>query len=107
MENDERASVLVVAPTVTAAGTRDGEPAQALVFSLPAATAKVTPAAIAPFTAVSSAVEAPPPRLMLATAGLTWLCLTQSTPAMTPEFEPEPVQPRTRTGWTTALSAMP
>ena len=38
-ENDARASVLVVAPTVIASGTRDGEPLQALAFSLPAATA--------------------------------------------------------------------
>ncbi len=106
-ENDERASVLVVAPTVTAAATRDGEPLQALVFSLPAATAKVTPALIALPTAVSRAEEGPPPRLMLATAGLTCFCRTQSTPAMTPELVPEPSQPSTRTGCTTALSAMP
>jgi hypothetical protein len=44
---------------------------------------------------------------MLATAGLTWFARTQSTPAMTPELLPEPVQPSTRTGWTVALSAMP
>ena len=48
-------------------------------------------------TAVSSAEEMPPPRLMLATAGLAWFCLTQSTPAITPDVEPEPEQLRTRT----------
>src|SRR4051794_17745913 len=39
-ENDERASVEVVDPTVSAFGTRDGEPLHALApLSLPAATA--------------------------------------------------------------------
>ena len=38
-ENDARASVLVVAPTVMAAGTRAGEPLQALALRLPAAIA--------------------------------------------------------------------
>jgi hypothetical protein len=39
LEKLERASVLVVEPTVSAEATREGEPLQALVFSLPAATA--------------------------------------------------------------------
>jgi hypothetical protein len=55
---------------------------------VPAAIAYVTPEAIELRTAVSSAVETPPPRLMLATAGLTWFLVTQSTPAITPEFVP-------------------
>jgi len=39
LENDDRASVLVVEPTVIAAATRAGEPLQALApLSLPAAT---------------------------------------------------------------------
>ncbi len=38
-ENEERASVLVVEPTVFAAATRAGEPLQALALSLPAAIA--------------------------------------------------------------------
>jgi hypothetical protein len=38
-ENDERASVLVVEPTVFAAETRAGEPLQAFALSLPAAIA--------------------------------------------------------------------
>ena len=38
-ENEARASVVVVAPTVSAAATRAGEPRQALAFALPAAIA--------------------------------------------------------------------
>ena len=41
-------------------------------------------------TAVSSALEAPPPRLMFATAGFTWLAVTQLMPAMTPDVDPGP-----------------
>jgi hypothetical protein len=48
-------------------------------------------------TALSSALLTPPPRLMFATAGEAWLAVTQSTPAITPEFVPEPWQFRTRT----------
>jgi hypothetical protein len=58
-------------------------------------------------TAVSSADDAPPPRLMFATAGLTWFDVTQSTPAMTPEFVPEPWQLSTRTGWIRTCFATP
>ena len=68
-ENEERASVVVVEPTVIALGSRDGETLHAFWFSFPAATAKVTPSATAPATALSTADEAAPPRLMLATAG--------------------------------------
>jgi hypothetical protein len=39
LEKDERASVLVVAPTVTAAATRAGDELHALAFELPAAIA--------------------------------------------------------------------
>ena len=48
----KRAFVEVVAPTVIASATRAGEPV-AVVDSLPAATAKVTPAAMALRTALS------------------------------------------------------
>ena len=68
-ENDDRASMLVGLPTVRACATRAGEELQAFALLLPAAIAKVTPEAIALRTASSSAVEAPPPRLMFATAG--------------------------------------
>src|SRR5437879_8041188 len=70
------------APTVIAAGTRAGEALQASAFELPAATAKVTPAAIALPTDVSSAVNAPNPMLKLATAGSVLFAVTQSTPEM-------------------------
>jgi hypothetical protein len=39
LENEERASVLVVAPTVLAAGTRAGKELHASAFELPAAIA--------------------------------------------------------------------
>src|SRR6185503_4778777 len=68
-ENDERASVVVVDPTVSAVATRAGEELQAFALLLPAAIAYVTPEAIELATAVSRAVETPPPRLMFATAG--------------------------------------
>ena len=69
-ENDERASVVVVDPTVIALGARAGEKLHALALLLPAATAYVTPSATEFATAVSSADDALPPRLMLATAGV-------------------------------------
>ena len=69
LENDERASEVVVEPTVMASTARAGDELQALALLLPAATAIVTPALERLLTAVSSAVETPPPRLMLATAG--------------------------------------
>ena len=92
--------MLVVAPTVIACGARAGDALQASPPSLPAATAKDTPSAMPFCTAASSVIEMPPPRLMLATAGVpaAWLPTTQLTPAMTPDVEPEPEQLRTRTG---------
>jgi hypothetical protein len=38
---------------------------------------------------------------------LTWFTLTQSTPAMTPEVEPEPLQLSTRTPRSSTLLATP
>ena len=70
LEKDDRASLIVLEPTVIAEPTRAGEELLAFVFELPAAIAYVTPDAIELLTAVSSDVETPPPRLMLATAGL-------------------------------------
>jgi hypothetical protein len=69
-ENDDRASEIVEEPTVIAALTRAGEKFVAFAFELPAAIANVTPALIELLTAVSSDVEAPPPKLIFATAGL-------------------------------------
>jgi len=70
LEKDDRASLIVLDPTVMASLTRAGDDVLAFAFELPAAIAYVTPDAIELRTAVSSAVEAPPPRLMFATAGL-------------------------------------
>ncbi len=58
-------------------------------------------------TALSRAVEAPPPRLMFATAGRTAFAVTQSTPAMTPDVVPLPVHDKTRTGTRATSFAMP
>jgi hypothetical protein len=71
LEKDERASALVVAPTVIAVGSLAGEKLHASRFSLPAATTIVTPAAEAPATAAFTLVLFPPPNDMLATAGFT------------------------------------
>src|SRR5688500_6316251 len=107
LENDERASVLVVEPTVMAFTARAGDELQAFVLLLPAATTMATPELDRLLTALSSAVDAPPPRLMLATAGLMRLFRTQSTPAITPEVDPEPEQLSTRTPRSNALLATP
>src|SRR5687768_15503505 len=58
-------------------------------------------------TAVSSALDAPPPRLMFATDGLMRLRVTQSTPAITPEFVPDPLQLSTRTAYSRTALATP
>lgn len=87
--------------------TRAGEPWLASEDSLPAATAKVTPEAIALRTASSSASSAPPPRLMLATDGPWWFLVTQSMPATTCSVVPEPLSSSTRTATTFAFLATP
>src|ERR1043166_8160709 len=91
-----------VALTVMAAAARAGEVVQAssglpATSPLPAAPQKTTPALTAAVTATSRDWETPPPKDMLATAGLMAFEATQLTQAMTPEFEPEPEQSRTRT----------
>src|SRR5438067_862874 len=76
LENDARVSRvapvagLLIAFTVIAWVTRAGEKLHASALELPDAIAKVMPLLIAPRTALSIAVLTPPPRLMLATAGL-------------------------------------
>src|SRR5215813_8149604 len=107
LENEARASVEVVAPTVIALAARAGEEPHASALLLPAATAIGTPAFDKLLTAVSSALDAPPPRLMLATAGAMKLVRTQSTPDITPEVEPEPLQSSTRTPRGSELFATP
>ena len=57
--------------------------------------------------AVSSEEDAPPPKLMLATAGRTRLRVTQFTPAMTPDIVPEPWQFRTLTAISLTCLATP
>ena len=57
LEKEERASLEVVEPTVSAFGAEAGEAEQASAFELPAATAKVIPSAIAFCVAVLSAAE--------------------------------------------------
>ena len=69
-EKEDRASVVVVEPVVIALAARAGEKLHASALLLPAATATGTPELLKLFTALSSALEAPPPRLMFATAGL-------------------------------------
>src|SRR4051794_21298549 len=84
LEKDARLSLMSVAPTVNADGALAGEVLQASApLSLPAATAKVTPEATALATAWSSAALAPPPRLMLATAGWMAWAVTQLMPPIT------------------------
>src|SRR5262245_38786401 len=96
-ENDARASVMDDAATLVVLAALDGDELQALAFELPAATARKTPADARLFAAVLTADENPPPSDMLATAGLMWFVRTQSIPAITPEFDPEPLQLSTRT----------
>jgi hypothetical protein len=69
-EKEDRASAVVVDPTVIALTARAGEELHALTLLFPAATAITTPSLITFCTAKSSAALAPPPRLILATAGV-------------------------------------
>src|SRR5262245_3251304 len=107
LENDARRSLMSVAPSVIASGTRAGEKLHAFRLLLPAAIAYVTPDAIELATAVSSAAWMPPPRLMFATAGLMPLPVTQSTPATTCAVVPLPAQLSTRTATSAAPLATP
>src|SRR5690606_7320526 len=107
LEKSDWASSLVLEATVRASGTRAGEPWPASADSLPAATAKVTPEAMALATAASRAGSAAPPRLMLATEGPWWFSVTQSMPAMTCSVVPEPLSSRTLTATMPAFLATP
>ena len=79
------------------------------MFSLPAATANTMPSATPRATAAFMEEDAPPPRLMLATAGTPawWWLITQSTAAMTAEYEAPPLQPNTRAGTSVTFLATP
>ena len=87
LENDARASLLVVAPTVIASPTRAGEEFARVGVGVAGGDRVGDPGGDRVATAVSSALDAPPPRLMLATAGLTRFAVTQSTPAITPDVD--------------------
>src|SRR5262245_24220954 len=98
LENTARASVPEVAPTVIASATRGGDWVQASRSSLPAALTHVTPAATAARTASSSAGTTERcRRLMLTTAGFSWLVVTQSMPATHLTMVVLPKQSSTRT----------
>jgi hypothetical protein len=74
-EKEDRASVLVVEPVVIALAARAGELPHASALLFPAATAIGTPELLRLFTALSRALDAPPPKLMFATAGLMCFAL--------------------------------
>jgi hypothetical protein len=69
-EKDERASAIVEAPTVTALGVLAGVLEQASVFSFPAATTGVMPAAKSFCTASFTNWYLLPPRLAFITPGV-------------------------------------
>jgi len=77
--NEDRASRLVVEPTVTADGTKAGEKPQASLLLLPPATITITPELTAASTASLMADWVPwPPKLMEAMAGRTLDLASQS-----------------------------
>src|SRR6266571_3461828 len=96
-EYDAFASVFSEAATVNTPLAPAGDELHASALSFPAATARNTPEFQRFVTAVLSAAELPPPSDMLATAGLSWFAVTQSTPAITSELRPMPAQLSTRT----------
>lgn len=109
LEQDERASVDVVEPSVMAFATRAGERLQAFWLSLPVATTTVTPALMRLLAAVLIADGAGPRRLMFTTVtvGLTWLVRSHSIPEVIVELAAPPVQPNTRTDTNVTDLAMP
>lgn len=69
-EKDDLASLLVEDITLVTADALAGEKLQAFALELPAATATKTPALARLLAAAFTLDESPPPRDMLATAGL-------------------------------------
>src|SRR2546428_13448027 len=96
-EYDAFASVFSEAATVNTPLAPAGDELHASALSFPPATARNTPQFPRFVTAVLSAAELPPPSDTLATAGLSWFAVTQSTPPPTSEAKPTPAQPATRT----------
>ena len=111
LENEDFASALVVAPTVIAEGARAGDLVHASLLSFPAATTTVIPLFVNLVTAASIVDDAPPPRDMFTTACVLGFGFSgesiHSIPAITCEYVPEPVQPRTLTGTIVAFLAIP
>src|SRR5258708_39928626 len=68
-ENDAKASLMSVAPTVIDVDALDGQLLHASTELWPAARAYVTPAAVDRSTVVLTVAEKPPPRLMLPARG--------------------------------------
>ena len=103
--------MIVVDPTVMALGSPAGELRQASALLFPAATTITTPALAALRTALFKASLRPPPRLMLAThfrpATAAQSVMTCSMPSITPEYEPLPSLPRTRTAQRSVHLATP
>src|SRR6185295_14830992 len=97
LENEARTSLMSDAATVMAVGVRAGDTVHASRLLLPAAIAYVMPLLTEFVTAWSREGDGPPPRLMLATAGLMTCEVTQLMPAMTPATVPDPEQSSTRT----------
>jgi len=76
---EERLFAEVVDPTVMAFGTKAGENPHASLLSFPPATTTVTPLSTAVSTATFMAFWVPdPPKLILATAGLSPVVANQS-----------------------------
>src|SRR6185295_13032192 len=94
LEYEARASVRSLAATVSAAAARAGDCVHASTLSLPAATETVTPSSTSAVIAASRLLLVAPPRLRLATAGVpaAWSAAAQSSPAMTPDMLPDPLQ---------------
>ena len=107
-ENPERWSVIVVEPTVRALASRAGDWKHAFPLLLPAETLKVMPADTAFATAASRGRAEPAAEAHVRDRrGNVALFRIQSTPAITPDVNPDPLQLSTRTGTMDIAFAMP
>src|SRR5262249_15512907 len=102
-----RLSLWSVAATVIASGVRAGDVVHASTPEFPAATVVGMPAETARCTASSTVDVAPPPMLIVSTAGFFAFCTTQSIPATTVSHGAEPLQSNTRTATTDVPFATP
>src|SRR6266545_1688978 len=108
LENEARLSLMSVAPTVIAAGTRAGLKLQALALLLPAAMAYVTPELIELATALSNVVSMPAATCAVVPLPLQFRTRTATscTPLATPYCDP-PTVPATCVPWPLQSSAVP